>query len=44
MILIFYLSSKTIILTYENNLDFAIKKDKEDPLNMYRNEFLIPIH
>ena len=27
---------------YENNLDFAIKKDKEDPLNKYRNEFLIP--
>jgi len=29
-------------LRYENNLDFAIKKDKEDPLNNYRNEFLIP--
>ena len=27
---------------YEYNLDFAIKKDKEDPLNKYRNEFLIP--
>ena len=27
---------------YENNLDFAIKKDKEDSLNKYRNEFLIP--
>ena len=33
---------KTITLMYENNLDFAIKKDKEDPLNKYRNEFLIP--
>ena len=29
-------------LMYENNLDFAIKKDKEDSLNKYRNEFLIP--
>ena len=27
---------------YENNLDFAINKDKEDSLNKYRNEFLIP--
>ena len=33
---------KTITLMYENNLDFAIKTDKEDPLNKYRNEFLIP--
>ena len=27
---------------YENNLDFAIQKDQEDPLKNYRKEFLIP--
>ena len=27
---------------YEHNLDFATRKDREDPLNKYRSEFLIP--
>ncbi len=27
---------------YENNLTFAIKKDKQDPLSGFRNKFLMP--
>ena len=33
---------KKITFMYEHNLDFATRKDREDPLNKYRSEFLIP--